>query len=203
MASYRAEILGLLPRRGAPPASRLLRRVGGADGPARRDRSRLRLHGDLVGRPHPSEVRDARDPQPRPADFVALTGAFVALFQALCAYALAEPRRVRDFGFRVVYDQNRWAASRFGPRATFIHPDDGRRRRGFLSLRRSCSIASARTRASSGRRSCSTSIRARPLRRRPPARGRPGGGARIRLPGPGRADRRLSTEWPSARKRSR
>ena len=29
----------------------------------------------------------------------ALTAAFVALFQALCAHVLAEPRRVRDFGF--------------------------------------------------------------------------------------------------------
>jgi carboxylate-amine ligase len=56
---------------------------------------------------------------------VALTAAFVALFQALCALALAEPRRVRESGFRVVYDQNRWAASRFGPRARFIHPDGG------------------------------------------------------------------------------
>jgi gamma-glutamyl:cysteine ligase YbdK (ATP-grasp superfamily) len=48
---------------------------------------------------------------------------FVALLQALCARALAEPRRVRDPGERVVYDQNRWAAARFGPRAQLIHPD--------------------------------------------------------------------------------
>jgi gamma-glutamyl:cysteine ligase YbdK (ATP-grasp superfamily) len=52
--------------------------------------------------------------------------AFVALLQALSGYALAEPRRRRDPGTRVVYDQNRWAASRFGPHAELIHPDNGR-----------------------------------------------------------------------------
>ena len=126
MASYRAEILGLLPRRGAPPAlasweewQELMDRLVATG-----------LVSDYTAiwwdaRIHPKfgtlEIRSPDQPTA-----VALTGAFVALFQALCAHALAEPRRVRDFGFRVVYDQNRWAASRFGPRATFIHPDDGR-----------------------------------------------------------------------------
>jgi carboxylate-amine ligase len=125
MASYRAEILGLLPRRGAPPAL-----------PSYAEWEELMealvstgLVSDYTAiwwdaRIHPKfgtlEIRSPDQPTS-----VARTAAFVALLQALCAYALAEPRRVREPGFRVVYDQNRWAASRFGPRATFIHPDDG------------------------------------------------------------------------------
>jgi glutamate---cysteine ligase / carboxylate-amine ligase len=125
MASYRAEILGLLPRRGAPPAlasyaewEELMERLISTG-----------LVADYTAiwwdaRIHPKfgtlEIRSPDQPTS-----VALTAAFAALLQALCAYALAEPRRVREPGFRVVYDQNRWAASRFGPRATFIHPDEG------------------------------------------------------------------------------
>jgi glutamate---cysteine ligase / carboxylate-amine ligase len=125
MASYRAEILGLLPRRGAPPAlasyrewEELMERLVATG-----------LVSDYTAiwwdvRIHPSfgtiEIRSPDQPTS-----VELTAAFVALFQALCAHALAEPRRVRELGFRVVYDQNRWAASRFGSRATFVHPDTG------------------------------------------------------------------------------
>ena len=125
MASYRAEILGLLPRRGAPPSL-----ASFAEWEELMDRLvATGLVSDYTAiwwdaRIHPKfgtlEIRSPDQPTS-----IALTAAFVALFQALCAYTLAEPRRVRDFGFRVVYDQNRWAASRFGPRATFIHPDDG------------------------------------------------------------------------------
>jgi carboxylate-amine ligase len=126
MASYRAEILGLLPRRGAPPLlltwdewEELMSRLVSTG-----------LVSDYTAiwwdaRVHPKfgtvEIRSPDQPTS-----VALTAAFVALFQALCALALDEPRRLRDFGFRVVYDPNRWAASRFGPLATFIHPEDGR-----------------------------------------------------------------------------
>jgi len=126
MASYRAEILGLLPRRGAPPLlasyaewEELMERLVATG-----------LVADYTAiwwdaRIHPKfGTLEIRTPdQPTSAS---LTASFAALFQALCAHALAEPRRVRDFAFRVVYDQNRWAASRFGPRATLIHPDDGR-----------------------------------------------------------------------------
>ena len=125
MASYRAEILGLLPRRGAPPALATY-----AEWEALMERLvATGLVSDYTAiwwdvRIHPSfgtlEIRSPDQPTS-----VALTAAFVALFQALCACALAEPRRVRESGFRVVYDQNRWAASRFGPRARFIHPDGG------------------------------------------------------------------------------
>jgi carboxylate-amine ligase len=126
MASYRAEILGLLPRRGAPPAlssyaewEDLIERLVATG-----------LVADYTAiwwdaRIHPKfgtlEIRSPDQPTS-----LALTAGFAALLQALCAYALAEPRRKHDPGSRVVYDQNRWAASRFGPRATLIHPDDGR-----------------------------------------------------------------------------
>ena len=125
MASYRAEILGLLPRRGAPPAL-----ASFAEWEELMDRLvATGLVADYTAiwwdaRIHPKfgtlEIRSPDQPTS-----VALTAAFVAFFQALCAHVLAEPRRVRDFSFRVVYDQNRWAASRFGPDATFIHPNDG------------------------------------------------------------------------------
>jgi carboxylate-amine ligase len=125
MASYRAEILGLLPRRGAPPAlasysdwEELMERLIATG-----------LVTDYTAiwwdaRIHPKfgtlEIRSPDQPTS-----VALTAGFVALLQALCAHALAEGRRSREVGSRVVYDQNRWAASRFGPRATFIHPEAG------------------------------------------------------------------------------
>ncbi|MBA3717645.1 MAG: YbdK family carboxylate-amine ligase [Actinobacteria bacterium] len=126
MASYRAEILGLLPRRGAPP--------GLASYAEWEELIESLVATGLVGdytaiwwdaRIHPKfgtlEIRTPDQPTS-----LALTAGFVALFQALCAHALAEPRRARGPGFRVIYDQNRWAASRFGPQARFIHPDDGR-----------------------------------------------------------------------------
>ena len=144
-------------------------------GQARRDRSRLRLHGIWWdARVHPKfgtlEIRSPDQPTS-----VALTAAFVALFQALCAYALAEPRRVRDFGFRVVYDQNRWAASRFGPRATFIHPEDGRAVE-VSELARGAARPRPPVRARARDGGAARGHRSRPLRGRPPARGRPGEG---------------------------
>jgi len=42
---------------------------------------------------------------------------------ALAAWALEQPAASPLPGDRAVYDQNRWAASRFGPRATLIHPE--------------------------------------------------------------------------------
>lgn len=123
LASARAEILALLPRRGPPPAlrsyadwERLVERLVATG-----------LVSDYTAiwwdaRIHPRfgtlEIRSPDQPTS-----IRLTMGFVALLQALCAQALAEPRRLRDPGARVVYDQNRWAASRFGPQAKLIHPE--------------------------------------------------------------------------------
>ncbi len=125
LLSTRAEILGLLPRHGAPPRfdawsdwKRLVRRFcdsGVVD-------SYTAIHWDV--RPHPNYgTLEIRMPD-QPTD-VARTGAFVELVRALAAWALEQPPRSPDGGNRAIYDQNRWAASRFGPRAALIHPDRG------------------------------------------------------------------------------
>jgi glutamate---cysteine ligase / carboxylate-amine ligase len=124
MMSTRAEILGLLPRHGAPPAfetwaqweelvGRLVR-AGVVD-------NYNAIHWDI--RPHPSYgTLEVRMPdQPTSLD---VTIRFVELVHSLCRWALAaEPSEPLS---RVVYDQNRWAASRFGPRAELIHPMEDR-----------------------------------------------------------------------------
>jgi carboxylate-amine ligase len=124
LMSTRAEILGLLPRRGAPPHFEswsaweelvdTFVRSGVASG-------YTALHWDI--RPHPLfgtlEIR-APD-QPTALDS---TIHFVELVHALCRWALdEEPRKPLS---RAIYEQNRWAASRYGPRAQLIHPLDSR-----------------------------------------------------------------------------
>jgi len=122
LMSTRAEILGLLPRRGAPPHFAswgdweelvdTFVRSGVASG-------YMALHWDV--RPHPRfgtlEIR-APD-QPTALD---RTSRFVELMHALCRWALQEPAR-KPLS-RAIYEQNRWAASRYGPRAQLIHPLD-------------------------------------------------------------------------------
>ena len=129
LLSTRAEILGLLPRHGAPPRfeswadwEQLVRRfvdagvVPGYGG----------IHWDI--RPHPRfGTLEVRMPD-QPTD-VRRTGAFVALVHALAAWALEQPPAPTVAGDRAVFMQNRWAASRFGPRAKLIHPRARRRRR--------------------------------------------------------------------------
>ena len=59
----------------------------------------------------------------QPTD-VERTGAFAALdARARRAGRSSNRRPVRAAGNRAVFQQNRWAASRFGPRAELIHPD--------------------------------------------------------------------------------
>jgi carboxylate-amine ligase len=123
MLSIRAEILGLLPRHGAPPPVR-------SYGDWERFIERMvatGLAGDYTSfwwdiRPHPRfgtlEIR-APD-QPTALD---RTAAFVRLVHDLCAWALDAPPRPFDPGERGVYEQNRWAASRFGPHGRLVHPD--------------------------------------------------------------------------------
>jgi gamma-glutamyl:cysteine ligase YbdK (ATP-grasp superfamily) len=43
--------------------------------------------------------------------------------RALCEWALEAPPREFDPGERGIYQQNRWAAARFGPHANLVHPD--------------------------------------------------------------------------------
>jgi carboxylate-amine ligase len=123
LLSTRAEILGLLPRHGAPPRfdswsewERLIRRFcdsGVVD-------TYTAIHWDV--RPHPKYgTLEVRMPD-QPTD-VARTGEFVALVHALAAWALDQPPPAAAGGDRAVFDQNRWAASRFGPRAKLIHPE--------------------------------------------------------------------------------
>jgi glutamate---cysteine ligase / carboxylate-amine ligase len=123
MLSIRAEILGILPRHGAPPAMRSYeeweRFVGRmvATGLAADYTSfwwDIRLHprfGTL-------EIRAPDQPTA-----LERTAEFVRLVHDLCAWALEAPPRPFDPAERGVYDQNRWAASRFGPHGRLIHPD--------------------------------------------------------------------------------
>jgi glutamate---cysteine ligase / carboxylate-amine ligase len=127
MVSARAEVLGTLPRSGAPPVFGSF--AGWERFIQRWKQSGLPLAADYTSywwdvRPHPRfgtiEIR-----MPDQPTSLALTGAFVALLQALC-------KTIVERGAPVVpaergdYQQNRWAAARFGPRAQLIHPDGDR-----------------------------------------------------------------------------
>ena len=123
MLSIRAEVLGFLPRHGAPPAfrdyaewERFIERMAATG-----------LANDYTSfwwdvRPHPRfgtlEVRTADQ-----ATSVERAGALIGLVRALCAWAIDSPPRQFEAGERGVYEQNRWAASRFGPHGKLIHPD--------------------------------------------------------------------------------
>jgi carboxylate-amine ligase len=123
MLSIRAEILGILPRNGAPPAfrdyaewERFVERMAEAE-----------IASDYTSfwwdvRLHPRfgtlEIR-----VPDQATSVERSAGFVRLLRALCEWALDEPARPFDPGERGVYQQNRWAASRFGPHGKLLHPD--------------------------------------------------------------------------------
>jgi glutamate---cysteine ligase / carboxylate-amine ligase len=123
MRSIRAEVLGFLPRHGAPPPVRSYQ-----EWEAYIERMvATGVAGDYTSfwwdvRPHPRfgtlEIR-APD-QPTSLD---RTAALVRLIRDLCAWALEAPPRPFEPAERGVYDQNRWAASRFGPDAKLVHPD--------------------------------------------------------------------------------
>jgi glutamate---cysteine ligase / carboxylate-amine ligase len=123
MRSIRAEVLGFLPRHGAPPPfrsyadwERFIERMA-ATGVAQDYTSfwwDVRIHprfGTL-------EIR-AADQCTSPERAAAV----VRLLRDLCAWALDAPPRGADPAGRGIYDQNRWAASRFGADAKLIHPD--------------------------------------------------------------------------------
>jgi carboxylate-amine ligase len=123
MLSIRAELLGILPRHGAPPAFRTY---------ADWERFIERMVSTGVAPDYTSFWWDIR-PHPRfgtleirmPDQPTALerTAEFIRLLHDLCAWALEAPARPFDPGQRGTYDQNRWAASRFGPHGKLIHPD--------------------------------------------------------------------------------
>ena len=123
MASNRAPVLAELPRGGMPPAfatygeweawvERLVRLGVTQD--------YTRIWWDV--RPHPKlGTLEIRMPD-QPTDVVR-SGAFAELVRGLAAWALEQTPRPHDPTDAAVYQQNRWAASRFGPRAELIHPD--------------------------------------------------------------------------------
>jgi glutamate---cysteine ligase / carboxylate-amine ligase len=123
MLSIRAEVLGFLPRHGAPPAfrdyagwERFIERMTATG-----------LAGDYTSfwwdvRVHPRfgtlEIRAPDQPTS-----IERTAALVRLLRALCEWALEAPAREFDPAERGIYQQNRWAASRFGPHGKLVHPD--------------------------------------------------------------------------------
>jgi carboxylate-amine ligase len=123
MLSARAEVLGILPRHGAPPAfrdyadwERFIERM--AETGLASDYTSFWWDVRLHPRLGTLEVR-APD-QPTSAE---CSADFIRLIRDLCEWALSAPPRPFDPGERGVYEQNRWAASRFGPHGKLIHPD--------------------------------------------------------------------------------
>ncbi|MBA2568663.1 MAG: YbdK family carboxylate-amine ligase [Actinobacteria bacterium] len=126
LASNRADVLAQLPRSGALPAFRSYE-----EWEAFVDRFvRLGIAADYTRfwwdvRPHPRfgtlEVR-----MPDQPTSLALTGAFTALIQALCATVLEGEPPEHDPAGRGLYQQNRWGALRFGLDAELFHPSSDR-----------------------------------------------------------------------------
>ena len=123
MLSNRAEILAQLPRSGAPPAFRsyedwaefveLFARLGMAA-------EYTRFWWDI--RPHPRfgtlEIR-----MPDQPTALGRTAGLAAVLVELCKAVLDRPQRAWDPAGRGLYQQNRWAAARFGLEAELFHPD--------------------------------------------------------------------------------
>jgi carboxylate-amine ligase len=120
-ASNRAEILAQLPRSGAPPPCASYADFESVVAHF----TRLGIVRDYTqfwwdARPHPRlgtlEVRVADQPTS-----LARSAALAALLQALCVTVLADGD-ADGHAPRAIYEQNRWAALRFGPRAWLVHP---------------------------------------------------------------------------------
>ena len=126
MLSNRAEVLAQLPRSGAPPAFRSY-----SEWEAFVERfERLGMAADYTRfwwdvRPHPRfgtlEIRMPDQPTAHER-----TAALVKILVELCRTVLDEPERPYDPAARGLYQQNRWAAARFGLEAEMFHPDGER-----------------------------------------------------------------------------
>jgi glutamate---cysteine ligase / carboxylate-amine ligase len=126
LASNRAEILAQLPRAGAPPAFRSYSewegfverfvRLGLID-------NYRRLWWDVRPHPHFGTLEIRMPDQPTRLE---RTAAFAALLQALAVTVLEGPDPPFEPAGRGVYQQNRWAALRHGPRAALVHPEGER-----------------------------------------------------------------------------
>jgi carboxylate-amine ligase len=126
LASNRAEVLALLPRHGAPPV--FGDPAGWEEVTGRM--ARLGIVRDYTAlwwdaRPHPNfGTLEVRIPD-QPTDS-AFSGAFAALLQALCATLLDDPAAAGRPADRALYEEARWAAAHYGPRASLPHPDGER-----------------------------------------------------------------------------
>jgi glutamate---cysteine ligase / carboxylate-amine ligase len=122
LASNRAEILAQLPRSGAPPVFESYE--AWEDWIERLVATGLMKDYTQVWwdiRPHPRfGTLEIRMPD-QPTD-VERTGGFVTLLRDLCEWALEHP--AAEPADRGIYQQNRWAAARYGPEAELVH--DGR-----------------------------------------------------------------------------
>jgi carboxylate-amine ligase len=128
LLSIRAEVLAILPRSGAPPAFgsyagwvAFVERLQAAGVPLLDDYRNF--WWDI--RPHPMygtlEIR-----MPDQPTSIAQTVALADLLQRLCRSLAEDEARPVDPARRGDYDQNRWAAARFGPSAALLHPDGDR-----------------------------------------------------------------------------
>jgi len=126
LMSNRAEVLAQLPRSGAPPAFRSY-----AEWEAFVERFvRLGMAAEYTRfwwdvRPHPRfgtlEIRMPDQPTALERSMMVVT-----LLVELCRTVLDEPERAHDPAGRGLYQQNRWAAARFGLDAELFHPDGER-----------------------------------------------------------------------------
>jgi glutamate---cysteine ligase / carboxylate-amine ligase len=128
LLSARAEVLGILPRSGAPPVfgsyegwERYVERLRATGLPLTADYTSCWWDVRLHPRFGTLEIR-----MPDQPTSLAVTAAFVALVQALCKTVADRAELVAAAADRGDYQQNRWAAARFGPRAELIHPDGTR-----------------------------------------------------------------------------
>jgi carboxylate-amine ligase len=123
LMSNRAEVLAQLPRSGAPPAFRSYAEWEDfVELFARLDMAAeyTRFWWDI--RPHPRfgtlEIR-----MPDQPTALERTAGFASVLVELCQAALDRPQRTWEPAARGLYQQNRWAAARFGLAAELFHPD--------------------------------------------------------------------------------